>query len=367
MLTAATHAAVVFVLLLRVSGESQCIPAPDSGSALVQSGLRALSASKRSPKPSCESLPFSGCEGEAPNLCRWNAWRGRCQASIAWFHPMKCGSTFGATLVHFANSSLPEGAHMPSCGFVDNSDEDLCNGGEQGPLEFFTNKYPLETWFGDMFWTAGERSGDPGNHRPISDESFSSWSGHFVGLFREPAHRAASAFNHFMGGKGNITEFADFSKGLVTKLLAGDQGYTPVHCEFLYRDHFVNWTRDCTSDYCQQCIRSAEDDLPKALQRLKGFAFVGLIEHFDLSVCLFHAMFGGKCFPVEFVNMRKGVEHQDPAQLASTISSHEDPYDRAVYNAATEIFWQNVARFDVNSATCARICPDAAHVFERAL
>ena len=22
---------------------------------------------------------------------------------------------------------------------------------------------------GDMFWTAGERSGDPGNHRPISD------------------------------------------------------------------------------------------------------------------------------------------------------------------------------------------------------
>ncbi|CAE7253146.1 unnamed protein product [Symbiodinium natans] len=175
-----------------------------------------------------------------------------------------------------------------------------------------------------------------------------------VGLFRKPSLRVASAFNHFMAGRGDITEFAGFSRGLVTKLLAGEKGYTPVHCEFAYHDRFVNWTRDCSSYYCQECVRSAEEDLPKALQRLHGFAFIGLMEHFELSVCLFHAMFGGKCLPIEFVNMRKGVEHQDPMQLANALSGHEDPYDNAVYQAASEIFWRNVERFNANDATCAR-------------
>ena len=35
-------------------------------------------------------------------------------------------------------------------------------------------------------------------------------------------------------------------------------------------------------------------DLGQAKARLEtGFAFVGLTDHYDLSVCLFHAMFGG--------------------------------------------------------------------------
>merc|ERR1712151_684040 len=36
----------------------------------------------------------------------------------------------------------------------------------------------------------------------------------------------------------------------------------------------------------------------------KGFAFVGITEEWELSVCLFHAMFGGQCRDREFTNTR---------------------------------------------------------------
>lgn len=34
---------------------------------------------------------------------------------LAWFHPEKTGTSFGTTLVHYANSSLPPHVAMPSC------------------------------------------------------------------------------------------------------------------------------------------------------------------------------------------------------------------------------------------------------------
>ena len=36
------------------------------------------------------------------------------------------------------------------------------------------------------------------------------------------------------------------------------------------------------------------------------FAFVGLTEEWDLSVCLFHRMFGGECHVREFLDVRPG-------------------------------------------------------------
>eukprot|EP00435_Cladocopium_sp_Y103_P056611 s445_g19.t1 len=62
---------------------------------------------------SCEGRQKHSCG--ANSICAWNQNSSRCQARIAWFHIMKCGSSFGATLAHFANSSLPRLAHMPSC------------------------------------------------------------------------------------------------------------------------------------------------------------------------------------------------------------------------------------------------------------
>jgi len=276
---------------------------------------------------------------------------------------MKCGSTFGATLAHFANSSLPAAAHMPSCGFMDGSpeivEEDQCPGGDQGPYEFFVNKYPTDTWFKDVFWYFGPKCVDPGNHRWISNYDFQKWQGSFVGMFRDPLSRMVSAFNHFAGSDFNSSEMPSFYKhtqGTITKLLSGRLGHVPLFCSFSYANNCSS-TSDNRSEDCEKCLEPAAADLPVALDRLKGFAFIGLLEHFAMSVCLFHAMFGGTCHPVEFANMREGVENNDKESLYKQLEGLEDPQDTAVYDAASKIFWENVDMFNISNHTCRKLCP----------
>mmetsp|Transcript_2049 Transcript_2049/g.3818 ORF Transcript_2049/g.3818 Transcript_2049/m.3818 type:complete len:274 (+) Transcript_2049:263-1084(+) len=267
---------------------------------------------------------------------------------------MKCGSTFGATLAHFANSSLPKGAHMPSCNHLDASEEDACPGGNQGPYEFFLHKYPEATWFHQVFWT---KSGDPdpGNHRRIDDSDWSRFEGSFVGMFRQPESRMVSAFNHMANGEGDILRFAKYTRGTVTKMLSGYHG---PQCSFEYTPLYLK-SDECSTVNCYKCVVSAETELPAALRRLQtGFAFVGITEYFSLSICLFHAMFGGQCLPAEFANMRKGVEKIDPAVLMEELKGNEDVYDGAVYDEATRIFWSNIQKYNVSTERCAQLCPD---------
>jgi len=253
--------------------------------------------------------------------------------------------------------------HMPSCGHMDGTPEllaeDGCPGGDQGPYEFFVYKYPRELWFEDVFWLNHHGNGgdhDPGNHRVISDDTFEEWKGSFVGIFRDPLARMVSAFKHFGAGleASEIPRFAQHTKGTITKLLAGSDPELPLLCSFEYKD-------DCSTGksepMCESCLESASEDLPVALERLKGFAFIGLTEHFELSVCLFHAMFGGTCFPVESMNMRPGVETYDSDELLSELDGFEDIHDNAVYAAASNRFWSDIETFKVNNATCAKLCP----------
>jgi hypothetical protein len=52
------------------------------------------------------------------------------------------------------------------------------------------------------------------------------------------------------------------------------------------------------------CNTNITPDVNKAISRLAGFAFVGLTELYDLSICLFHAMHGGPCSMVTLVGSR---------------------------------------------------------------
>jgi len=313
----------------------------------------------------CKDLSLEDCAsgivpGASPGLCRWDVDMHKCIAHIAWFHPMKAGSTFGATLAHFANGSLPATARMPSCGYIDDSFDDACPGGDQGPGEFFVHKYPIETWFQNVFWVREPADYDPGNHRVIRDTDFEPFKHSFVGIFRLPEERMVSAFNHFAEGKGDILKFRQYTLGTVTKMLAGSSpiGTPVVDCSFKYQELFADAT-DCSDEKCNECLRTPETDLPKALERLKSFAFVGLTEQFSLSVCLWHVMFGGECLPVEFENMRKGVEHTNTAMLLDELKDHQDPFDNIVYNKASDMFWSNIAAYDVDAAKCSALCPGA--------
>jgi hypothetical protein len=99
-----------------------------------------------------------------------------------------------------------------------------------------------------------------------------------------------------------------------------------------------------------------------AIQRLNHFAYVGIIEQFDLSVCLFHKMFGTKCLDVEFLNMRPGTypggEKKKQEDLAM-LEKQGDPWDGPVYDAAKRRFWSDVHKYNLRPSTCKTICPGA--------
>merc|ERR1740130_1700859 len=95
--------------------------------------------------------------------------------------------------------------------------------------------------------------------------------------------------------------------------------------------------------HCGKQVAVTDDMVELALWRLSdGFAFVGLTEEWALSVCLFHAMFGGDCHEREFLNVRPGVKHADHENYdASVLEGWVDPYDGALYAHTAKTFWEN--------------------------
>ena len=96
-------------------------------------------------------------------------------------------------------------------------------------------------------------------------------------------------------------------------------------------------------------------DATEAARRVReGFAFVGLTEQWDLSICLFHKMFGGVCHPFEFEDMRPSYAGKKADQNYDTSQLHgwHDDIDDLVYDAALEVFRRNLILFNVSQETC---------------
>ena len=106
------------------------------------------------------------------------------------------------------------------------------------------------------------------------------------------------------------------------------------------------------------CNATVRPDLPLALRRLHGFAFVGLTEEWTLSICLAHRILGGRCRRNELTNIRPSEYGDDTARVLSNFT-YEDAYDSTVYDAIQARFWSDVARYNLTRAQCARECPKA--------
>jgi len=330
------------------SGSSIIHGSVDEDSSLLQCRVAsapvvAQAASLRS-RGRCEQLAQDHCVNRSD--CTWLSTGARCHCRLAWFHVMKTGESFGTTLAHYANSSLPRGAHMPS-GRNQSDPEDRTTEGSQGEENFFTYKYPVSQWFQQVWW----HENNPGNHIPIENSSWEDFSGNFFGIFRNPESRALSAWYHFMNGEGDLVQYAREIRGQQASMLSlGLDGWTKIHCEFRVKKG-------------DECFRTKEPNVMLAVERVKAFAFVGLTEHFDLSVCLFHLMFGGECLPVEFDNMRPGKHPAIRESQRAVLEQHKDPWDGPVYSAAVKIFWGNVRKYEARESTCLNACPEAAHIF----
>eukprot|EP00927_Polykrikos_kofoidii_P015421 TRINITY_DN1684_c0_g1_i1.p1 TRINITY_DN1684_c0_g1~~TRINITY_DN1684_c0_g1_i1.p1 ORF type:complete len:346 (+),score=33.68 TRINITY_DN1684_c0_g1_i1:81-1118(+) len=291
-------------------------------------------------KSPCDPLQREFCTAQPG--CSW--YNNGCDARIAWLHVMKCGSSFGTTLAHYANLSLPFTSHIPS-GRDQSDPEDRTTEGDQGEPNFFKFKYPTEQWFKNVF----RNPENPGNHLPIMEDEWDYWRGNWFGLFREPASRVLSSFYHFGRGEGNMLNFARKIKGQQASMLStGMGGMAKIRCEFNQED---------APGACQHMVIP---DVPLALQRLDGFGFVGIVEEYELAVCLFHAMFGSPCLPVEFLNMRPGEypggKEKKERELAM-LRAEGDPWDDPVYDYARRRFWGDVRQYNLKPSVCRSICP----------
>eukprot|EP00927_Polykrikos_kofoidii_P082123 TRINITY_DN8078_c0_g1_i1.p1 TRINITY_DN8078_c0_g1~~TRINITY_DN8078_c0_g1_i1.p1 ORF type:complete len:343 (+),score=35.52 TRINITY_DN8078_c0_g1_i1:56-1084(+) len=291
-------------------------------------------------------LAETPCEGLTPEHCKSTMGcrfiEGICKAHLAWLHVMRCGSSFGTTLAHFANGSLPESLRIPSAA----NPEDMTTEGSEGEPNSFRYKYPADKWFKDVFRSPS----DPGNHLPILDEEWDEWKGEWFGIFREPASRTLSSFHHFGKGGGNMTEFARRVRGQQASMLSsGAAGFEKVRCEF------------SQSDSAYACAHMVEPDVPLAIQRIDGFAFVGILEEFDMSVCLFHKMMGSNCLAVEFSKTREqaypGGDRLKDEQLEQ-LRKMGDPWDEQIYEAAQRRFWSDVRKYELTPSVCSQLCPD---------
>mmetsp|Transcript_13481 Transcript_13481/g.31706 ORF Transcript_13481/g.31706 Transcript_13481/m.31706 type:complete len:436 (-) Transcript_13481:14-1321(-) len=86
----------------------------------------------------------------------------------------------------------------------------------------------------------------------------------------------------------------------------------------------------------------------------EGFAFVGIAESWSSSVCLFHAMFGGGCHPLELEQPQDDLSSPNRSLLQQMAP---DQLDGALYREGLTRFKADLEKYDISEQSCAKLCP----------
>ncbi|CAJ1364747.1 unnamed protein product [Effrenium voratum] len=255
---------------------------------------------------------------------------------LAWVHFPKCGSSLVNLLIH---------------------EPGFC----QVDPDLFVSEDSLGDCFLQKFNTGCSQICDtkhlrcqPSVHECIGRQ-YAELQGHWVAMFRQPEQRLLSAYydefhnwselrpvcTGLAPPKPALPVFAELFEGTVTYQLTG---------EGRDGDHMLPLLPELPA----RTRAMAE----QAVRRVSGFAFVGIHEEWDLSICLFHAMFGTRCRALDFENVRPGIK---TAKLYNTtqLQGYRDELDGMVYQEALRIFKANLLKYNVSLDSCQR-CFDAA-------
>ena len=178
--------------------------------------------------------------------------------------------------------------------------------------------------------------GSPPGHRGFGP--FTNLAHHGVTLLRQPAQRVISGFHdkfHSFPERGqepNITVYARALAGCSVRMLV--RGSSP----------------------CGHSPPPSEAEVHHAKTILSAFQFVGLVEEWELTVCLWHARFGPtSCHFSEFLNQRPGDGNETTAPWydVSVLEGFDDQYDGPLYEHAYTLFWDDVKRHHLTRTQCA--------------
>mmetsp|Transcript_4537 Transcript_4537/g.12712 ORF Transcript_4537/g.12712 Transcript_4537/m.12712 type:complete len:379 (-) Transcript_4537:155-1291(-) len=299
---------------------------------------------------------------------------------VIWLHIPKCGTSFGTTLVHYGcGKLLPENYsalsiaksfpfselrpvpcmfHGKEVAWNNTRVASTCKWNAVCGKQPGFNELPFGhvSEIHEMLWPPPSmRPPGPGQSWGAIPNVSDLYLRKVACMFREPRQRMISHwyFAHRQGSSAEIpSEFAQFVRcysALATQMILGIPGVYWNTC----------MDRAFKSVDKGQAIRIVEG-------RVRQFGFVGLADHWAISVCLFHVMFGGDCKAVEFDQLRKGSNRTALAYNVTAFGIDEyDSMDHDTYRVASEVFFDNVIKHGVHRNLCQqRICPKAAAAFD---
>jgi len=159
-----------------------------------------------------------------------------------------------------------------------------------------------------------------------------------VTMLRDPLQRTLSAYydRDFQHASTDLGELAQRYRGGMT-------------CQIM-RDGYMDG-----SEMEQVCRNLTEADALLAAAKLReGFAFVGLTEAWNLSMCLLHRMLGGDCLASDFEDTRPSMEGENRSHRydVSELKGFTDPVDGLLYKEARKIFFQALSEHNVSHESC---------------
>lgn len=186
------------------------------------------------------------------------------------------------------------------------------------------------------------------HHGGFSTEYLSGHQGHGLIMLRQPEQRLLSGYYNTNDHHGwhptwdkprSVKHYAEVVQGVSVKMLTRDNGNF---------NHL--WFGGPPS----------KEETQLAVKRLRdGFAFIGIFEEYELSVCLLHAMFGNECTAPEFFHGHpSGAKWWRSQANASAhynleeLHGFRDVYDRAVFEEAMRIFRVNLRLYNVSKESC---------------
>lgn len=255
---------------------------------------------------------------------------------IRWLHIPKTGTSFANSIWHYGCPNIPPGA---SVGDYDTRFEGSLN-----------DTYPIEKNCPYLI------DHTPATHKPIGEKEWEENYGSFVSVFREPSSRIESAYKYNKhciqdcNPENNAMWKCDTVRDPERRNTTACESVKEAKCMAEYA--LAEPAQGCQTKmiYGIPCTGALTMDPAKrklAAQRVtNGFAFVGLVEEWDLSLCLFHRVLGGTPLPVESEVVRVGTPSAQPdecsPEVKALLGEEKDPVDTIVYNAAKEKFEQQV-------------------------
>jgi hypothetical protein len=200
-------------------------------------------------------------------------------------------------------------------------------------------------------------------HSPLTPTDMGNL-GSVVAMFREPSQRIISGYFNDLYG--------------CTKLQQKHECIINVNgsfvCEGDLRDENGRFVRNpstisvfeygkcmenCTANMLtgRACGTRGPVDVERAIEVVDELGFVGITEEWNLSLCLWHARFGGRVLPAELMNVRPGpvtaslTESQKYDEIAMLKHWYPET-DGHVVHAAEKRFWNDLDLHGIDRKSC---------------